>query len=142
MYQQLWGYKVEEKLYLGVRQEKRLNTTDIDYTRVSRTVVRMPPVVGQALLGGKKENIKQYRYTPWRRLEGRRYSSYSSTSAPSRPGRAFTPGERTSDTHCTGGWVCPSAGLDTVVRRKILCHRRGSNPDRLVVQPVDRHYTA
>jgi hypothetical protein len=27
MYQQLWGYKVEEKLYLGVREEKRLNTT-------------------------------------------------------------------------------------------------------------------
>jgi hypothetical protein len=27
MYQQLWGYKVEEKLYLGVREQKRLNTT-------------------------------------------------------------------------------------------------------------------
>jgi hypothetical protein len=26
-YQQLWGYKVEEKLYLGVREQKRLNTT-------------------------------------------------------------------------------------------------------------------
>jgi hypothetical protein len=25
---------------------------------------------------------------------------------------------------------------------KILCPRRGSNPDRLVVQPVVRHYTA
>jgi hypothetical protein len=24
MYQQLWGYKVEEKLYLGVREQKRL----------------------------------------------------------------------------------------------------------------------
>jgi hypothetical protein len=23
MYQQLWGYKVEEKLYLGVREQKR-----------------------------------------------------------------------------------------------------------------------
>jgi hypothetical protein len=31
MYQQLWGYKVEEKLYLGVREQKRLNTTAIDY---------------------------------------------------------------------------------------------------------------
>jgi hypothetical protein len=30
MYQQLWGYKVEEKLYLGVREQKRLNTTDVD----------------------------------------------------------------------------------------------------------------
>jgi hypothetical protein len=27
MYQQLWGYKVGEKLYLGVREQKRLNTT-------------------------------------------------------------------------------------------------------------------
>jgi hypothetical protein len=29
MYQQLRGYKVEEKLYLGVREEKRLNTTGL-----------------------------------------------------------------------------------------------------------------
>jgi hypothetical protein len=31
MYQQLWGYKVEEKLYLGVREQRRLNTTDLEY---------------------------------------------------------------------------------------------------------------
>jgi hypothetical protein len=31
MYQQLWGYKVEEKIYLGVREQKRLNTTVLDY---------------------------------------------------------------------------------------------------------------
>jgi hypothetical protein len=57
----------------------------------------------------------------------RRYSSYSfSTSAldggewsASRPGRAFTPGERTPGTHCTGGWVGPRAGLDTEVRGEI-----------------------
>jgi hypothetical protein len=30
MYQQLWGYKVEEKLYLGLREQKRLNTTGIE----------------------------------------------------------------------------------------------------------------
>jgi hypothetical protein len=30
MYQLLWGYKVEEKLYLGVREQKRLNTADLD----------------------------------------------------------------------------------------------------------------
>jgi hypothetical protein len=30
--QQLWGYKVEEKLYLGVREQKRLNTTALQYT--------------------------------------------------------------------------------------------------------------
>ena len=30
MHQQLWGYKVEEKIYLGVRERKRLNITDVD----------------------------------------------------------------------------------------------------------------
>jgi hypothetical protein len=30
MYQQLWGYKVEVKLHLGVREQKRLNTTGPD----------------------------------------------------------------------------------------------------------------
>jgi hypothetical protein len=30
MYQQLWWYKVEDKLYLGVREQKMLNTTDLD----------------------------------------------------------------------------------------------------------------
>ena len=30
MHQQLWGYKVEEKLHLGVREQKRLNTTGLD----------------------------------------------------------------------------------------------------------------
>jgi hypothetical protein len=29
MHQQLWGYKLEEKLYLGVREQKRLNTTGV-----------------------------------------------------------------------------------------------------------------
>jgi hypothetical protein len=33
--------------------------------------------------------------------------------------------------------VGPRAGLDTEARGKILCPRRGSNPDRPVVQPVD-----
>jgi hypothetical protein len=88
---------------------------------------------------GKEGKVKQYRY-----------SSYSfSTSAldggecsASRPGRAFTRGERTPSTHCTGRWVGPRAGLDTGARGKILCPRRGSNPDRPVVQPVVRHYTA
>jgi hypothetical protein len=31
LHQQLWGYKVEEKLYLGVREQKRLNTTVLDH---------------------------------------------------------------------------------------------------------------
>jgi hypothetical protein len=49
----------------------------------------------------------------------------------------FTPGERILGTHCTVGWVGPTAGLDTEARGKILCPCRGSNPDRPVVQPVD-----
>jgi hypothetical protein len=93
---------------------------------------------------------QQSLYTPWRRLGERRCSSYSFTtsaldggeSSASRPGRDFTPGERTPGTQCTGGWVGPRAGLDTEVIGKILCPRRGSNPDRPVVQPVVRHYTA
>jgi hypothetical protein len=76
-----------------------------------------------------------------------RYSSYSFlTSAldggewsASRPGRAFTPGERTPGAHWTGGWVDPRAGLDIEARGKILCPRLESNPDRPVVQPVVRH---
>jgi hypothetical protein len=78
------------------------------------------------------------------------YSSYSfSTSAldggewsASHPGRAFTPWERTPSTHCTGGWVGTRAGLDREATGKILCLCRGSNPNRPVVQPVVRHYTA
>jgi hypothetical protein len=59
----------------------------------------------------------------------------------SRPGRALPRGKNPG-THCTGGWVGPRAGLDTEARGKILCPRRGPNPDRPVVQPVVRHYTA
>jgi hypothetical protein len=40
MYQQLWGYKVEEELYLGVREQKRLNTTDLDSVVLIEWLVR------------------------------------------------------------------------------------------------------
>jgi hypothetical protein len=59
----------------------------------------------------------------------------------SRPGCALPRG-KDPGTHCTGGWVGPRAGLDTEDRGKILCPRRESNPDRPVVQPVVRQYTA
>jgi hypothetical protein len=80
----------------------------------------------------------------------RRYSSYSFTTSAldrgewsaSRPGRALPPGKGPPGTQCRGGWVGPRAGLDTEARGKILCPCRGSNPDRPVVQPVVRHYTA
>jgi hypothetical protein len=43
-------------------------------------------------------------------------------------------------THWVGGWVGPTAGLNTEARGKILCHGRGSNTDLPVVQSVVRHY--
>jgi hypothetical protein len=36
MYQQLLGYKVEEKLYLGEREQKRLNTTGLEERQLLR----------------------------------------------------------------------------------------------------------
>jgi hypothetical protein len=62
-----------------------------------------------------------------RAWEERVYSSYSLTisvldrgeRSASRSGRALA-GERASGTHCIGGWVGPSAGLDTEARGKIL----------------------
>jgi hypothetical protein len=94
--------------------------------------------------------LKLSDYKPRRRLGERRYSSYSFAISAldggewsaSRPGRAFTPGERTSGTHCTGGWVGPRAGLDTEARGKPFGLCRESNLDRPVVQPVVRHCTA
>jgi hypothetical protein len=29
MHKQLWGYKVEEKIYMGVRERKKLNITGL-----------------------------------------------------------------------------------------------------------------
>jgi hypothetical protein len=71
--------------------------------------------------------VKLSRYTPWRRLGERRYSSYSfMTSAldegewsASRTGGALLPGKGPPGTHWTGGWVGPKAGLDTEDRGKI-----------------------
>jgi hypothetical protein len=49
---------------------------------------------------------------------------------------------RGKDPRYPGGWVGPRAGLDIEDGGKILYPCRGSNPDRPVVQPVVRHYTA
>jgi hypothetical protein len=78
--------------------------------------------------------VKQSRYMLWRRLGGEEVYSFHSFTTSALGG---DPG-----IHCTGGWVGPRAGLDTEVRGKILCPCRGSNPDRPVVQPVVRQYTA
>jgi hypothetical protein len=88
--------------------------------------------------------VKQSRYTPWRCLRERRYSSYSFSTSALDGGEwsASRPWGRTPGTHWTGGWVGPRAGLDTEAAGKILCPRRESNPDRPVVQPVVRNCTA
>jgi hypothetical protein len=57
------------------------------------------------------------------------------------PRPRFTPRERTPGTHCTGGRVGPTAGLDTEARGKILYLWQGSNLVRPIVQSVARHYT-
>jgi hypothetical protein len=44
MYQQLWGYKVEEKLYVGVREQKRFNTTAVDASVHTLVVKDVSPV--------------------------------------------------------------------------------------------------
>jgi hypothetical protein len=91
----------------------------------------------------RSTKVKQSRCTPWRRLGGEevqlllildlgtRWGEWSA----SRPGRSLPPGK----------WppvpIVQEAGWAPEVRGKILCPRRGSNPDRPVVQHVVRHYT-
>jgi hypothetical protein len=58
MYQQLWGYKVEEKLYLGVREQKRLNTTVLDLPRKMRGVeIKTADNVDSTTLGSLEKQI-------------------------------------------------------------------------------------
>jgi hypothetical protein len=40
----------------------------------------------------------------------------------------FNPGERLPDTHCTGGWAVPRAGLDRQARGKIISPLSGIEP--------------
>jgi hypothetical protein len=70
---------------------------------------------------------KQSRYTPWWRMEERKYSSYSfltsalgGVSGQRHAQAALCPGERTPITHCTGGWVGLRAGLNTGSRKNPL----------------------
>jgi hypothetical protein len=70
---------------------------------------------------------------------GDEYSSYSfftstldGLSGQRRAPAAFHPREWTPGARWTGGWVGPTAGLDTEARGKILCLCRGSNSGRPV----------
>jgi hypothetical protein len=77
-----------------------------------------------------------------------RYSStHSLTSAldggewsASRPNR-FTPRERVTGIHWTGGWVGSRAVLETVVKRKFPSPRWESNPRASIIQSVAQRYT-
>jgi hypothetical protein len=110
----------------------------------SRDIQPISKAVG---INNGNEKKKQSRYTPWWRLGGEEYSSYSffisaldgGEWSASHPSRALAPGEvpQVPIVQEAG----PRAGLDTEVRRKILCLCQGSNPDRPVVEPVVRHYT-
>jgi hypothetical protein len=54
---------------------------------------------------------------------------------------ALPPRERAPGTHWIGGWMGPTAVLDTVVKRKIPSPRRESNLRTPIVQPVTQRYT-
>jgi hypothetical protein len=84
----------------------------------------------------------QSHYTLMEAQGDRRYISYSfmTSSLDGVSGQRHAPAsiysrERTSGTHCTGGWVSPRAGLDTEVRRKILLPLPEIEP-RLSGRPV------
>jgi hypothetical protein len=50
--------------------------------------------------------------------------------------RSLYPQERAIHIYWIGGWVGSRAGLDTVSKWIIPSHRRDSNPQHLIVQPV------
>jgi hypothetical protein len=93
---------------------------------------------------------KKSRYTPWSAWGERRYSSYSFTTSAldegewsaSRPGRALQPGKGPPVPIGQEEGGDPEPVWTQRLEEKILCPCRGSNPDRPVVQPVVRHYTA
>jgi hypothetical protein len=96
----------------------------------------MPPINHYATITFKRKAVPLRHAVAKRK---RRDSSYSFlTSAPDGLSgqrhalAAIYLRQRTSITHCTGGWVGLTAGLDTEARGKILYLYRGSNPDRPV----------
>jgi hypothetical protein len=94
--------------------------------KLSKTV----PLHVMELLGGRGSKAATH-------SRPRHYMGWAVSITP-RP--RCTPGERTSGTHFSGGWVDPRAGLDTEARGKNRFPCRGSNLDRPVVQSVARHW--
>jgi hypothetical protein len=86
--------------------------TDLHFIQMRNTVVTVKtvPLHATEALGGRG-GIAPTHFQPWSRWGW-------VVSVTPRP--RFSSGERTTSTHCTGGWVGPRAGLDTEVRGKIL----------------------
>jgi hypothetical protein len=59
----------------------------------------------------------------------------------SRTGR-FTLRERAPSIHWIGGWIGPRAGLNAVVKRRILSPSRGSKPHHLARSPTLYHWAS
>jgi hypothetical protein len=93
--------------------------------------------------------LKLFHYTPWRRLRGEEYSSYSlSTSAldraewsASRPGRALAPGKGPTVPIVQKAGRAPEPVWTKRPQEKSFRLCRGWNLGRPVVQPVARHNT-
>jgi hypothetical protein len=98
-----------------------------DLDESERTIVKQSPLHAMEALGGRG-GVAPTHFRPrhWMGVSGQRHA----------PAALLPPGKGPGGTHCTGGWMGPRAGLDTEARGKILY------PDRPVVQPVVRHYTA
>jgi hypothetical protein len=96
-----------------------------------------------------KLKLKLPHHTPWRRLGGEEYSSYSFPTSPrdggewsaSRSGRALAPRKGTPVSIVQeAGWISEPVWTQRPEEKSFrLC--RGSNLDRPVDQPVARHYT-
>jgi hypothetical protein len=91
--------------------------------------------------------VKQSRYTPWKRLGERRYSSYSFTTSAldggewsaSRPDRALLPGKGPPvPIRQEAGWV-PESVWTQRLQEKSFAPAGDRTP---IAQPVVRHYTA
>jgi hypothetical protein len=64
------------------------------------------------------KEAKAVPHTPWRRLGGEVYSSYSFSTLDGGEWSALWPQGKDPLYHCIGGWVGPRAGLDTRGLRK------------------------
>jgi hypothetical protein len=49
MYQQLWGYKIEEKLHLGIREQETVSTTDLENLAVLTSHVALKTSVPEEI---------------------------------------------------------------------------------------------